>query len=132
MPIVITASTTHFMLRSACLASLAKGDAAWHRYARNCRRWSTRLRLRIPCADTRKFAVIDEVKARLAKSGANVSDIDGVRVGTPDGWWLLRASNTQAVLVARAEASDRNGLDRLLEQLRAQLKMSGIALPRQH
>jgi phosphomannomutase len=88
--------------------------------------------MRIPCSDTRKFAVIDEVKARLAKSGAKFSDIDGVRVGAPDGWWLLRASNTQAVLVARAEASDGKGLDRLLEQLTAQLKMSGIALPRQH
>ncbi len=38
-------------------------------------------------------------------AGAKVSDIDGVRVQTEDGWWLLRASNTQAVLVARAEAT---------------------------
>jgi phosphomannomutase len=88
--------------------------------------------MRIPCGDTRKFAVIDEVKARLAKSGAQVSDIDGVRVGTPDGWWLLRASNTQAVLVARAEANDEAGLDRLLDQLAAQLEISGVTLPRQN
>ena len=36
--------------------------------------------LRFDCADERKFAVIDEVKARLQKAGANVNDIDGVRV----------------------------------------------------
>lgn len=114
------------------LGMLAKGDRSLASLRAELPTVVNTPELRIPCADTRKFAVIDEVKARLAKSGANVSDIDGVRVGTPDGWWLLRASNTQAVLVARAEASDRNGLDRLLEQLRAQLKMSGIALPRQH
>jgi phosphomannomutase len=61
--------------------------------------------LRFDCDDVRKFGVIEEVAERLRQSGATVSDIDGVRVSTPDGWWLLRASNTQAVLVARAEAA---------------------------
>jgi len=69
--------------------------------------------LRFDCDDVRKFQVITEVAARLKTSGADVSDIDGVRVNTPDGWWLLRASNTQAVLVARAEAKDEPGLERL-------------------
>ena len=85
--------------------------------------------LRIPCADTRKFAVIDEVKTRLSRAGAEVSDIDGVRVSANGGWWLLRASNTQAVLVARAEAADRAGLDGLIAQLTAQLQESGVAMP---
>ncbi|MGH9888979.1 MAG: phosphomannomutase/phosphoglucomutase, partial [bacterium] len=69
--------------------------------------------LRFPCSETRKFAAIDEVRARLRQAGAEMSDIDGVRVRTPDGWWLLRASNTQDVLVARAEARDEAGLNRL-------------------
>jgi phosphomannomutase len=85
--------------------------------------------LRIPCADTRKFTVIDEVKARLKLAGAKVSDIDGVRVSTAEGWWLLRASNTQAVLVARAEAADSAGLERLTAQLAAQLSASGVPMP---
>jgi phosphomannomutase len=88
--------------------------------------------MRIPCADTRKFAVIDEVKTRLRLVGANVSDIDGVRVKSQDGWWLLRASNTQAVLVARAEAADKTGLDRLLVELTTQLKQSGVSMPPAH
>src|ERR1019366_10763387 len=54
--------------------------------------------LRFNCDDRRKFAVVGEVAARLKAAGAKVADIDGVRVQTPDGWWLLRASNTQAVL----------------------------------
>jgi phosphomannomutase len=82
--------------------------------------------IRIPCADERKFAVIEEVKQRLRRADATVSEIDGVRVNTPDGWWLLRASNTQAVLVARAEAADQAGLQRLTAQLAAQLRASGV------
>lgn len=85
--------------------------------------------LRFPIDEKRKFTVIDEVKKRLKKSGANVNDIDGVRVMTEDGWWLLRASNTQAVLVARAEAQTNDGLRRLKSLLSDQLEASGLSLP---
>jgi phosphomannomutase len=85
--------------------------------------------LRFSCADDRKFAVVSEVRDRLKKEGADFDDVDGVRVKTRDGWWLLRASNTQAVLVARAEAKDAPGLDRLKAHLGKQLEASGIALP---
>ncbi len=78
----------------------------------------------------RKFAVIGEVKQRLAKvTGITVNDIDGVRVNTPDGWWLVRASNTQEVLVARAESLTEAGLGRLKAQIVEQLGMSGISPP---
>jgi phosphomannomutase len=85
--------------------------------------------LRFDCDDRRKFGVIQEVAARLATEGAKVSDTDGVRVQTDDGWWLLRASNTQAVLVARCEASSEAGLDRLKAALVKQLSASGLAEP---
>ena len=85
--------------------------------------------LRFNCDDRRKFGVIEEVAARLQQDGADVAAIDGVRVNTPDGWWLLRASNTQAVLVARCEASSEAGLDRLKTALVAQLKASGLPAP---
>lgn len=77
--------------------------------------------------EVRKFKIIDEVKARLQKSGASINDIDGVRVTTDDGWWLLRASNTEAVMVARAEAKNEAGLARLKAQLNGQLQASGLA-----
>jgi phosphomannomutase len=82
--------------------------------------------LRFQVDESRKFAVIDEVRDRLAAAGADVDATDGVRVSTPDGWWLLRASNTQDVLVARAESGDQAGLDRLLAQIDAQLAQSGL------
>lgn len=85
--------------------------------------------VRFDCDDRRKFAVIEEVAARLAAEGAKVSDTDGVRVQTEDGWWLLRASNTQAVLVARCEATTPEGMDRLKAALVKQLKASGLPEP---
>ena len=85
--------------------------------------------LRFDCPERRKFEVIHEVADRLRKSGARVVETDGVRVQTDDGWWLLRASNTQAVLVARAEANDSAGLDRLKSALVEQLAEAGIAAP---
>ena len=85
--------------------------------------------LRFPCAEERKGPVIEEVRARLAEAGAQVDATDGVRVLGEDGWWLLRASNTQDVLVARCEARDADGLARLKVQLAAQLAASGLSLP---
>ncbi|MCA1662527.1 MAG: phosphomannomutase/phosphoglucomutase, partial [Novosphingobium sp.] len=82
--------------------------------------------LRFQVDEARKFAVIDEVRERLSRDGADVDATDGVRVTTRDGWWLLRASNTQDVLVARAESGDQAGLDRLLAQIDAQLAASGL------
>ena len=82
--------------------------------------------LRFQVDESRKFAVVDEVLARLEAEGATVNRTDGARVNTPDGWWLLRASNTQDVLVARAEAQDQAGLDRLMAQIDAQLAASGL------
>jgi len=83
--------------------------------------------LRFPVEESRKFAAIAEVQARLAQSDADMVAIDGVRVTTPDGWWLLRASNTQEVLTARAESERAEGLERLIGQIDAQLALSGLA-----
>ncbi len=85
--------------------------------------------LRFPCAETRKFEVVREVGERLRQAAAEMTEIDGVRVRTPDGWWLLRVSNTQDVLVARAESTTVDGLARLKAALSAQLAVSGVALP---
>jgi phosphomannomutase len=82
--------------------------------------------MRFPVDEARKFAVVDEVRDRLSSGGAEVDATDGVRVSTDDGWWLLRASNTQDVLVARAEAKDQPGVERLVAQIDEQLAKSGV------
>ncbi|MBW4331871.1 phosphomannomutase/phosphoglucomutase [Stakelama sp. CBK3Z-3] len=82
--------------------------------------------MRFQVDESRKFAIVDEVLDRLEADGADVNRTDGARVNTPDGWWLLRASNTQDVLVARAESTSREGLDRLVAQIDDQLAKSGV------
>jgi len=82
--------------------------------------------LRFPVDESRKFKVVTEVLARLSSNGATVDATDGARVMTKDGWWLLRASNTQDVLVARAEGKSKAGLKRLVQQIDDQLGMSGV------
>ena len=82
--------------------------------------------MRFQVDEVRKFQIVDEVRDRLAADRAKVDSTDGVRVSTSDGWWLLRASNTQDVLVGRAEANDEAGLDRLVAQIDDQLAKSGV------
>lgn len=78
--------------------------------------------IRIPCADSIKFSVIDKIQKQLKDNNINFSNVDGVRVTTDDGWWLLRASNTQSILVARCESKTEEGLQRLKEQVQKYLE----------
>ncbi|MDY0884258.1 phosphoglucomutase/phosphomannomutase PgmG [Dongia soli] len=84
--------------------------------------------LRFPCADDRKFAVIHQVRSSLEGDGADICDIDGIRVRRDDGWWLLRASNTQAVLVARVEANSPQRLNDLRRELERIMKDVDITI----
>lgn len=85
--------------------------------------------IRFPCAEDKKRPIIEQVAAALKAEGADVIAIDGVRVRTADGWWLLRASNTQDVLVARCEAFDAAGLQRLIAALESHIAAAGLAIP---
>jgi len=85
--------------------------------------------VRFDCDDDRKFQVVAEVVSALREQGANFSDIDGARVSNEDGWWLLRASNTQPALVVRCEASNEVGLDRLKAAVTTALAPCGVTPP---
>jgi phosphomannomutase len=85
--------------------------------------------LRIPCPDAYKARVVEEVARRLEAEAVQVDTVDGVRVETWDGWWLLRASGTEPKLTCRAEAHDQAGLERLRRSLAAHLRASGVACP---
>lgn len=79
------------------------------------RPWSTP-EVRVDCPDVLKFAVVTAVSAALANETACVT-IDGVRAVWPDGWGLVRASNTQAVLVLRAEAKTEERCHAIFDQM---------------
>ena len=83
--------------------------------------------IRIDCPDERKFAIVHDLAGELRREGADFNDVDGIRISKGGGWWLLRASNTQAVLVARAEAPDERALAALKADLAERLRRRGIA-----
>lgn len=88
--------------------------------------------IRFPVARERKFAVIEEVRQRLTtkpKDDYNILTLDGLRVSTNKGWWLLRASNTQEMLVIRVEANDQESLIELKNDLAEQLARSAVPPP---
>jgi phosphomannomutase/phosphoglucomutase len=68
--------------------------------------------IRVECADEDKFHIIEEIMSYF-KERYEVIDVDGVRIVFPDGWGLVRASNTQPVLVLRFEAGSETGLSEI-------------------
>jgi phosphomannomutase len=87
--------------------------------------------VRIECSDERKFKVIEQLKDNLHKTGLKFNDVDGVRAQDEKGWWLIRASNTQPVLVARCEAGSLENLEEMKKNLRDNLKFSLIEIPQE-
>jgi phosphomannomutase/phosphoglucomutase len=92
--------------------------------------WSTP-EIREDCPEEQKFALVDIVRRRLVEEGMEVIDIDGVRVEFPDGWGLLRASNTQPVLVMRFEAESPEALQRYESMVRRHLEEAGREMDEQ-
>jgi phosphomannomutase len=73
--------------------------------------------------------VVAEVAARLNGAAAGVDPALGLRIDTADGWWLLRASGTEAKVTCRCEAEDAEGLARLTAELYRELRASGVEPP---
>jgi phosphomannomutase/phosphoglucomutase len=84
--------------------------------------------IRVDCEEEKKFQLVDETKRRLAKTSYKMTDIDGVRVDFGDGWGLVRASNTQPVLVLRFEAPSSSRLHEIQEVIESALKDAAKAL----
>lgn len=84
-----------------CLGMLARNEQTPAQLVASLEQLPNTPELRLFCAEERKFAIVEELRNRMRSAGADVIDVDGVRVKTDDGWWLVRASNTQAALVAR-------------------------------
>ena len=81
--------------------------------------------LRIDCPDDRKFAVVAAAQAHFAKT-REVIDVDGARILFGDGWGLIRASNTQPILVMRFEALTEARLAEIRGEVDGWLKTQGI------
>ena len=84
--------------------------------------------LRIDCDDDVKFSVMERLANHIViEEGQEATSlIDGVRVRKQDGWWLVRASNTEAALVARAEAKHPKMLQQLVTEIETALAVAGL------
>ena len=76
--------------------------------------------------EKRKFKIINEIKARLINTDLNIIDIDGIRAESNDGWFLIRASNTQNQLTCRVESVTEIGFKLLIDMVENQLSLSNI------
>lgn len=81
--------------------------------------------VRIPCPDDQKFQTVARIR-EAALRDHEAQTLDGVRILYPDGWGLIRASNTQPVLTARCEGRDRAALERIMEDVRGRLLAEGL------
>lgn len=81
--------------------------------------------IRVECSDEKKFQIVESLKSNLK----DFNDVDGIRANENEGWWLIRASNTQPVLVARAEASSEENLVVLKNNLKKQLESCQVKIP---
>ncbi|HVF40029.1 MAG TPA: phosphomannomutase/phosphoglucomutase, partial [Gemmatimonadaceae bacterium] len=83
--------------------------------------------IRVDCPDDVKFGIVEAAKRHFAATH-QVIDVDGVRVLFGDGWGLIRASNTQPVLVMRFEARTQDQLDEIRSEMEGWLRNQGVAV----
>ena len=86
--------------------------------------------LRFNTTETEKFIIIKKLKKILKKEKKKFISIDGVRYSTKKGWWLVRASNTQNIVVARCEAYKKENLNEIKLNLRKNLKKCSFNVPK--
>lgn len=93
---------------------VAAGDRPLSALAAELPRYFSTPEVRVACSDARKFEVVEALQRSFA-TDHEVITVDGARVLFPDGWGLVRASNTQPVLVLRCEGTSQSGLERICD-----------------
>ena len=86
--------------------------------------------LRFESTETEKFKIVEKLKSILRKEKKRFIGIDGVRHTIKEGWWLVRASNTQNIIVARCEAYSNENLIKVKLNLKKYLKKSSFDVPK--
>lgn len=108
------------------LQALTNQDQSIAEFREDLPRLMTTPEYRLPCTEARKGEVLSHVSENLRQAGVKVNEIDGLRVEAPEGWWLLRASNTEPCITCRCEANSKEGLEHLMDTLRHHLRAAGV------
>lgn len=82
--------------------------------------------IRVHCGAEKKFTLTEQLGVALKEQGAAYEDVDGVRANLPQGWWLLRASNTEDDVVIRCEGKDPESLNFVIDSLIEQMQACGF------
>jgi len=103
---------------AACriLEIVSKSDLSLSEMLADYPKYENTPEIRVECADEKKFDVVSKVAEHFKKTN-EVNDVDGARVDFEKGWGLIRASNTQPVLVLRFEADDKDSLEEIRRAL---------------
>ncbi len=96
---------------------LSRDEKPLSEYLKNIPKMYSTPEIRQECPDEIKFKVVAKLVERFKKEGLNVIDVDGARIEFKEGWALVRASNTQPVLVLRFEAETEEFLQKLQEKV---------------
>lgn len=88
-------------------------------------RFASTPEIRVDCPDDKKFAIVEEAKKYFG-ARYEVISLDGVRVLFGDGWGLIRASNTQPVIVMRFEARTKEQLEKIQSEMQGWLRSKGV------
>ena len=107
------------------LEIVSRGPGGLSRFLADLPATFTTPEIRVDCGDDRKFALVERAAAHFA-SRYPVNTIDGVRMTFPQGWGLIRSSNTQPILVLRFEATDQRALQEYQDEVRAYLAGEGV------
>ena len=84
--------------------------------------------MRINCSDKMKFEVVKDLEKSLVKNKSNINKVDGLRVNMRNGWWLLRASNTQEALIVRIEANTQKDLEEMQLEIENYIKKYDLSI----
>ena len=95
---------------------VSKSDKKLHSLLDNLPEMYNTPEIRVESSDKDKFKIVEKVKEELEKKYP-IIDIDGVRANFPHGWALVRASNTQGVLVLRFEADSKENLNSIQREV---------------
>lgn len=114
-----------FYAAARLLRILSDEDKALSRLMLSIPEYKATEEIRIPCSDDSKFAIIEHI-SKLAQEKYKCSTVDGVRILYPDGWGLIRASNTQPVMVVRCEGKTQEALDFIMNDIKARVIAEGL------
>lgn len=87
--------------------------------------------MRIAVDEEKKFKIIEKIADQAKANGVDFIDVDGLRVNKQNGWWLLRASNTQPAIIARCEADTEQGCKEIQLELKSILKKHNVDISKE-